>query len=60
MQYRNRLIMNRAKELLVTEEYSITELAYLLGFENAGQFSTAFRKTEGISPRRFRDENRLK
>lgn len=60
MQYRNRLIMNRAKELLVTEEHSITELAYMLGFENAGQFATAFRKTEGISPRRFRDENRLK
>lgn len=60
MQYRNRLIMNRAKELLVTEEHGIAELAYMLGFENAGQFSTAFHKMEGISPRRFRDENRLK
>ncbi len=58
MQYRNRLIMNRAKELLVTGEYSISELAYLLGFENAGQFSTAFRKTEGVTPSRFRDDNR--
>lgn len=58
MQYRNRLIMNRAKELLVTEEHSISDLAYMLGFENAGQFSTAFRKMEGVTPSKFRDDNR--
>ena len=57
--YRNHLLMSRAKELLVSEELSITEIAYQLGFENVGQFSTAFRKMEGITPRRFRDDNRL-
>lgn len=59
-QYLNSLLMSRAKELLVSEEYSITELAYQLGFENVGHFSTAFRKREGVTPRRFRDENRLR
>lgn len=59
-QHLNRLLMNRAKEILVTEECTITELADMLGFDNAGHFSTAFRKTEGTTPRQFREENRLK
>lgn len=59
-QYLNRLLMSRAKELLVSDNQSITELAYALGFETVGQFSTSFRKMEGITPRRFREENRLR
>lgn len=53
-QYKNRLLMSRAKELLVVENQTITEIAYTLGFENVGQFSTAFRKMEGVTPRQFR------
>ena len=53
-QYKNRLLMSRAKELLVVETRTITEIAYILGFENVGQFSTAFRKMEGVTPRQFR------
>lgn len=59
-QYLNRLLMSRAKELLVSDNQSITELAYALGFETVGQFSTAFRKMEGTTPRRFREENKLR
>ena len=58
--YKNRLLMSRAKELLVSEEQTVTEIAYALGFENVGQFSTAFRKMEGVTPRQFREDNRLK
>ena len=57
VQYISRLLMSRAKELLVTESCSIAEVAYMLGFENAGQFSTSFRKMECITPRQFRDGN---
>lgn len=57
VQYISRLLMSRAKELLVTESLSIAEIAYTLGFENAGQFSTSFRKMEGVTPRQFRDGN---
>ena len=53
-QYKNRLLMSRAKELLVVEQQAVTEIAYTLGFENVGQFSTAFRKMEGVTPRQFR------
>ena len=58
--YLTLLMMSYAKELLVTENKSITETAYLLGYENIGQFSTVFRKVEGVSPSQFREENRLK
>uniref|UniRef100_UPI004055C659 AraC family transcriptional regulator n=1 Tax=Alistipes sp. TaxID=1872444 RepID=UPI004055C659 len=55
-----RLLMSRAKELLVSESIPIANIAYILGFENVGQFSTAFRRVEGISPRQFRNENSKK
>lgn len=58
-QYIGRLLISRAKEMLISENHSITEIAYLLGFESVGQFSTTFRKIEGSTPRQFRDENRL-
>ena len=58
-QYISRLLISRAKEILVSEQQSISETAYTLGFESVGQFSTLFRKIEGITPRQFRDENKL-
>ena len=58
-QYIARLLISRAKEMLVSENHTITETAYLLGFESVGQFSTIFRKIEGATPRQFREENRL-
>ncbi len=58
-QYISRLLISRAKEILVSEQQTISETAYTLGFENVGQFSTLFRKIEGTTPRQFRDENKL-
>lgn len=58
-QYITRLLMSRAKEMLISENHTITEIAYLLGFESVGQFSTIFRKIENTTPRQFREENKL-
>jgi AraC-like DNA-binding protein len=58
-QYISRLLISRAKEMLISENHTITEIAYHLGFESVGQFSTIFRKIEGATPRQFREENRL-
>ena len=58
-QYIARLLISRAKEMLMAENHTITEIAYLLGFESVGQFSTTFRKIEGTTPRQFREENKL-
>jgi AraC-like DNA-binding protein len=54
-----RLLTSRAKELLMSENYTITEVADMLGFESVGQFSTLFRKIEGVTPRQFRNENQM-
>ena len=58
-QYISLLLISRAKEMLVSEHMSISETAYALGFESVGQFSTMFRKREGVTPRQFREGNRL-
>ena len=54
-QYRLQLKLIRAKELLTSGTLNISEIAYELGFENVSQFSTFFRKREGITPSAFRE-----
>jgi AraC-like DNA-binding protein len=44
----------KAKELLTTTNKNISEIAYSLYFENVCQFSTLFKKKEGITPSEFR------
>ena len=53
-QYHLQQKMMRAKELLTTTDKNISEIAYSLNFENVSQFSTFFRKKEGIAPSEFR------
>jgi AraC-like DNA-binding protein len=53
-QYQLQQKLMRAKELLTTTDRNISEIAYSLHFENAGQFSTFFKKKEGITPTEFR------
>lgn len=44
----------RAKELLSSTQMNVSEIAYRLDFENAGQFSTLFRTRTGMTPTQFR------
>jgi len=53
-QYQLQQRLLKAKELLTTTSLSIAEIAYKLGFENAGQFATFFKKKEGVTPSKFR------
>ena len=55
-QYRLQAKLVRAKELLASGALNVSEIAYELGFENASQFSTFFRKREGITPTAFREQ----
>ena len=43
-----------AKELLISGEYSIMEVAYLSGFSSHGAFARMFRQVTGVSPNEFR------
>lgn len=42
--------LNRAKELLATHTYNISEVAYMVGFSDPKYFSTCFKKQFGVSP----------
>lgn len=55
-QYQLQQKILQAKELLTETTISISEIAYKLHFENAGQFSTFFKKKEGITPSQFREQ----
>ncbi|MDR2042384.1 MAG: AraC family transcriptional regulator [Tannerella sp.] len=57
-QYQLRQKLLRAKEFLTDTSMNISEVAYKLHFESPGQFSTFFRKKEGMTPSRFREEMR--
>lgn len=57
-QYQIQLRLIRAKELLTRTSLSISEIAYQLHFENAGQFATFFRKREGITPSGYRNRQK--
>ena len=50
MQYRNRLRLTKAKELLQSGEFTVLEAALLTGFDDPGYFSRMFKKEFGIRP----------
>jgi len=49
--YHQRLKMTRAQELLETNRFSIKEIAYALGYKHPNDFSRAFKRFVGRSPR---------
>ncbi|MBQ7566981.1 MAG: helix-turn-helix transcriptional regulator [Oscillospiraceae bacterium] len=56
LQYRSKLLADRAAYLLKTGGASVTEIADLLGFESVAYFSRFFKKQTGISPGRYQKE----
>lgn len=54
IQYLNRRRIGEAQSLLMTTNYSITQIALLVGYENTNYFSTVFSKMSGITPTQYR------
>ncbi|MFQ5446306.1 MAG: ATP-binding protein, partial [Saprospiraceae bacterium] len=48
--------VGRAKELLATDELTITEIAYQTGFSTPGYFSKVFKTETGLSPKDYRQQ----
>ena len=46
--------MERARDLLVTEGLSVTQVAFELGYQHPGNFTTAFKRHYGILPSAMR------
>lgn len=53
VQYLLSLKMNRAKEMLSEKSFSITEIAYSLGYSDLYSFSRAFKNFFGVSPTKY-------
>lgn len=49
--------MKKAAEFLCDPSYKTYEIAYLVGYDNAKNFSRAFKKYYSVSPKDFRDQN---
>lgn len=58
-QYHLELKMMRARELLLTTEKSIKEIAYDLGFDSIHYFSRLFKKKTGANPTELREKSLL-
>jgi len=54
VEYRNRLRINRATELLKTGEYTVSETADAVGIHDIKYFSKLFKKYAGVTPRAIR------
>jgi AraC-like DNA-binding protein len=46
--------IEKAKELLKSKKYTVTEVCFLCGFNNTSHFATLFKKMVGLSPSDFR------
>lgn len=45
--------IERAKELIISDEYSLTEIAYKLNYSSVTHLSNQFKKTTGLTPSGF-------
>jgi AraC-like DNA-binding protein len=57
-QYQIGLRINKAKDLLITSNLSLKEIAGNLGFETADYFFRLFRQKTGVTPSDFREKNK--
>lgn len=53
--YINLLKIERAKELILFEDYNLTEIAHKLNFNNLSAFSTQFKKITGYNPTHYKN-----
>ena len=58
LEYVKRLRMARSRQLLITTEHSIAEIAAAMGYSDPFYFSRQFREVSGQSPRQFRQQAR--
>jgi YesN/AraC family two-component response regulator len=56
--YLNRLRVDRAAKLLLDTDFSLSEIAGSCGFEDQSWFSKIFKNYTGLSPGKYRDNNR--
>ena len=56
IKYLQRYRLNQARSLLLESEKTITEIALMVGFSDAGYFSRLFHREVGVSPDKYRNQ----
>ena len=59
VQYLNRLRINKACEMLISSDASVTDICYRCGFNNVSNFNRQFLARKGMAPSQFRRYYRL-
>ena len=54
IEYRNRIRLEHARELLERSDFSVAEIGRMLGYSSGVYFSEAFKKELGVSPAAYR------
>ncbi len=57
MQYLNEIRINKAKSFLRETHFSISQIAFLVGFNDSNYFTNVFRQITKISPRQYRKKH---
>lgn len=57
VEYLTKVRMDKAKQLLRTTGTKTTEIAFEVGFRDAHYFSNLFKKTQGCTPREYRNRS---
>ena len=52
--YITQLRLEKGKEMIRANDLSLTEISYLIGYDDYAYFNRTFRKMEGMSPREYR------
>ncbi|BBI31987.1 AraC family transcriptional regulator [Cohnella abietis] len=55
VEYLTHIRLGKAKEMLLTEPYTIGEIAEKIGYPDIHHFSKLFKKFEGLSPKHYRE-----
>jgi AraC-like DNA-binding protein len=58
-EFLTRIRIEEAKKLLLSENHSVTDICFEIGYESLGSFSMRFRSLTGSSPAVFRHKARL-
>lgn len=56
-EYINKLRMEKAITLISSGQYSVNEIAAMVGFNTPRYFSTAFKQYTGLTPTQFKSQN---
>lgn len=53
LEYINEIRISKAKELRLSQNYTISEISEMVGFPNQNYFSKIFKKMTGVSPKKY-------